>query len=84
VEPGKRVRLDFKDYQKAGDTLSVEVNPASNALLGLKIATWLQDAKDVVKLDVLNGGTTYAETIALDAPSQNLAVNIANSGYRKP
>jgi hypothetical protein len=88
LEPGKRVRLDFKDYQKAGDTLSVDVNPANNTLLGLKVATWLEDAKDVVNLDVtfgaLNDGTTYAETIALDAPSQKLAVNVANSGYRKP
>lgn len=88
VEPGKRVRLDFRDYQKAGDTLSVEVNPVNNTLLGLKVATWLADAKDVVNLDVkfgaLNDGTTYAETIALDAPSQKLAVNVGNSGYRKP
>jgi hypothetical protein len=87
VEPGKRVRLDFKDYQKAGDTLSVEINPVNNTLLGLKVNTWLQDAKDVVTLDVkfgaLNDGTSYAETIVLDAPSQKLAVNVGNSGYRK-
>ena len=88
VQPGIRVRLDFKDYQKAGDMLSVEMNPANNTLLGLKVATWLKDAKDAVNLDVKFGaladGTTYAETITLDAPSQKLAVNIANSGYRKP
>jgi hypothetical protein len=87
LEPGKRVRLDFKDYQKAGDTLSVEINPVNNTLLGLKVNTWLQDAKDVVSLDVkfgaLNDGTSYAETIVLDAPSQKLAVNVGNSGYRK-
>ena len=88
LEPGKRVRLDFRDYEKAGDVMSVEVNPSNNTLLGLKVVTWLQDAKDVVNLDVkfgaLNDGTTYAETIALDAPSQKLAVNVGNSGYRKP
>ncbi len=88
VEPGKRVRLDFRDYQKAGDMLSVEMNPVNNTLLGLKIATWLEDAKDVVNLDAnfgaLNDGTSYPESITLDAPSQKLAVNVANSGYRKP
>jgi hypothetical protein len=87
VEPGKRVRLDFKDYLKAGDTLSVEVNPADNRLLGLKINTWLEDAGDLVSLDVrlgtLDDGTTYPQAISLDASSKALKVDVANSGYLK-
>jgi hypothetical protein len=37
-----------------------------------------------VKFGAQNDGMTYAETITLDASSQKLAVNIANSGDRKP
>ncbi len=64
------------------------MNPANNTLLGIKVATWLKDAKDAVNLDVKFGalpdGTSYAESITLAAPSEKLAVNITNSGYRKP
>lgn len=88
IEPGKRVGLDFKDFEKSGDRLSVEMNLLNNTILSLKIDTWLQDAMDVVKLDVkfssLSDGTAYPETVTLEAPSQNLVVNKTNSGYRKP
>jgi hypothetical protein len=87
LEPGKRVRLDFKDYLKAGDTLSVEVSPADNRLLVLKVNTWLEDPAEVVTLDVrlgtLDDGTTYPQAASLDATSKGLKVDVANSGYLK-
>ena len=87
VEPGKRARLDFKNYLRAGDLLSAEVNLVNNTLLGIKLTTWLQDEKDVVNLNVTFGalmdGSTYPEAIVLDAPSQKLAVNVTNAGYLK-
>ena len=87
LEPGKRARLNFRDYEKAGDNLGVEVNLANNRPLGIKVATYLDDAKDVVLLEVrmgqLNDGTTYASDITLDAKAKNLTVAVQNSGYRK-
>jgi hypothetical protein len=87
ADPGKKVRLEFKDYLKAGDKMSLVVDLTNNTLTGLKIDTWLSDAKDVVTLDVkfgaLNDGTSYPATITLDAPSQNLGVVVTNSGYRR-
>ena len=87
VEPGKRARLDFRDYHKPGDTLGVEVDLASNRLLGLTVKTYLEDAKDAVTLTArigqLNDGTTYPDAITLDAPAKKLKVNVDNSGYRK-
>lgn len=87
LQPGKRVRLNFRDYLKAGDTLGVEMDLTSNRLLSLTVKTYLEDAKDAVSLDAkfasLNDGTTYANTITLDATRKNIKVNVDNSGYRK-
>ena len=87
LQPGKRVRLNFRDYQKTGDNLGVEVDLTNNRLLGLKVNTWLEDAKDAVSLDARMGsladGTTYADAITLDAPAKKIKVVVDNSGYRK-
>jgi hypothetical protein len=86
LQPGVRVRLDFRDYLKPGDTLSVDVNPSNNRLLGLKVSTYMDGPTDAVSLDVvegaLNDGTQYNSQITLAAPSQNLSVSVTNSGYR--
>jgi hypothetical protein len=87
LEPGKRARLNFRDYEKPGDNLGVEVDLANNRPLGVKVATYLDDAKDAVTLDVsmgqLNDGTTYPSDITLNAKAKNLKVTAQNSGYRK-
>jgi hypothetical protein len=87
LEPGKRARLYFRDYEKPGDSLGVEVDLANNRPLGLKVATYLNDAKDAVTLEVrmgqLNDGTTYASDITLEAKAKKLKVAVQNSGYRK-
>ena len=85
--PGKRVRLNFRDYEKAGDNLGVEVDLVNNRALGANVSTYLNDAADAVMLDVrmgrLSDGTTYASDITLDAKAKNLRVTVQNSGYRK-
>jgi hypothetical protein len=87
LEPGKRGRLNFRDYEKPGDNLGVEVDLVNSRLLSVKVATYLDDAKDAVTLDVrmgqLNDGTSYASDITLDAKAKNLKVTVQNSGYRK-
>ena len=87
LQPGKRARLDFRDYQRPGDNLGVEVDLVNNRALGVKVSTYLDDAKAVVTLDVsmgqLNDGTTHASNITLDAKAKNLKVTVQNSGYRK-
>ncbi len=87
VEPGKRARLVFRDYEKSGDSLSIEVDLTTNKPLGLAVATYLEKASDKVSLAVkmgqLNDGTTFASTINLQVPGENLAVDVTNSGYRK-
>jgi hypothetical protein len=87
IEPGKRIRLNFHDYLKPGDTLSAEVDVVNNRLLGLNVATYLEDPQDSVDLNVSFGaladGTTYPQQVTLDAPAKEVQVTVENSGYMK-
>jgi hypothetical protein len=84
---GKNIVLSFHDYQMPGDDLAVTLDPATNRLLGLGVATYIDDPKDAVTLDVTIGalpdGTGYAQGITLNAASKDLKVTVTNSGYRK-
>ena len=84
---GQNVVLNFGSYQLPGDKLSITLDPATNRLLGLGVATYLDDPKDAVTLAVTIGdlpdGTGYAQTITLNAVSKELTVTVTNSGYRK-
>jgi hypothetical protein len=81
------IRLNFRDYQKAGDNLGVEVDLLNNRALGVTVSTYLDDTKDAVMLNArmgqLNDGTTYPSDITLDAQAKGLRVTVQNSGYRK-
>jgi hypothetical protein len=87
LEPGKRVKIDIKDYEKPGDVLGVELDMTTNQILGLSVASYLTDAKDAVTLDVkmaaLEDGTEYPSTIVLDGKAQQIKVTVSNSGYKK-
>lgn len=75
-----------KDYLKAGDSLTINLNAAAGLLTGVAVSTFT-DAKEAVGLKVttatLPDGTVYASQTNLDVAAQNIAVAIANSGYRK-
>ncbi|MFZ2508312.1 MAG: hypothetical protein WAW79_07570 [Steroidobacteraceae bacterium] len=85
---GRRVQLVFKDYLKAGDSLSVDIETATNRLLGMNIASYLDDSTaDAIQLDVAMGllpdGTIYTAKSSLAAPAKDLTVVIENAGYRR-
>jgi len=87
LQPGQRARLNFRDYEKAGDNLGVEMNLMNNHALGVKVATYLENARDAVTLDVQMGqladGTAYPSDIKLEAKAKGLTVTVQNGGYRK-
>jgi hypothetical protein len=84
---GRGARVKLSSYGRPGDLLSIEVDPASNRLIGLTVATYLDDPKDTVTLDVrfssLEDGTGYPATELLVAKAKSLSVSVTNSGYRK-
>lgn len=87
LQPGKLIRLVFRDYQLPGDLLALTVDMASNRLTAISVATYLGQPSAPISLDVQMGslvdGTNYAANIQLVAKAQQLAVTITNSGYTK-
>jgi hypothetical protein len=87
LAPGKRVQVNFRDYQKAGDNLAVTIDVANNVIAGIGVSTYLHDAADVVTLEASMGqladGTIYTSNIVLNAPAKNITVNVQNTGYRR-
>ena len=81
------VQIVIKDYLKAGDSLTLVANAATDRIGGVTVATFTDKAKDAVGLKVAFGafddGTVYPAKINLDVAAQNLAVAIENSGYKK-
>jgi len=79
------VRLEFPDYLKPGDRLSVDVDAAANRLLGLTVGSYLDQRDDAVVLAVQLGaladGTSYTAQTTLDAAAKNIRVVIQNSGH---
>src|SRR6185436_611852 len=80
------VRLEFSDYLKPGDRLSIDVDAAANQLRGLNVASYLDQAEDAVVLAVqlaaLADGTSYTAQTTLDAAAKNIRVVIQNAGHR--
>jgi len=77
----------IKDYLKTGDSLTVEMDAASNRLLGLVVSTYTEKAKDAVGLNVSLGtlpdGAVFPAKIVLDVEKESVSVAIENSGHRK-
>jgi len=88
IDPGKRVRLNFKDYKVPGDKLSIVVDLTNNRPATLAVASYIDTpAKPLtcnVTFGALEDGTTYAEETTLNLDKQGLKVVVENSGYRKP
>ena len=87
VQPGRLVRLDFRDYLKPGDLLGVEVELPTNRLVRVSVSTYLDTPADAVGLTVgmggLPDGTIYPLQTDLDAKAKGVRVTVQNSGYRR-
>jgi hypothetical protein len=87
LQPGKIVRLVFRDYRLPGDSLGITMDLTTNRLAGIAVATYLgQPSSPVdmnVSMGVLNDGTSYAATTQLALKSEQLTVTVANTGYKR-
>ena len=82
------IRLDLRNYVKSGDTLSIGLDTARNALQTVSVKTYLEDPEDKddqVTLEVtfarLREGLSYAGNVVLNVPGQKIQVVIQNSAY---
>ena len=85
-QAGGKVRLELKQYLQAGDLLTIDLDPATNRLLGVGVNSYLDKPEDVVTLAVqmntLADGAFYAAQTTLDAKAKNITVVITNSGHK--
>jgi hypothetical protein len=86
LQPGKIIRLVFRDYRLPGDVLGITMDLSTNQLAGINVTTYLGQPSNPVAMNVsmgiLNDGTSYAATTQLDLKAEQLVVSVANTGYR--
>ena len=79
--------IQFADYAKPGDALTLTLDPETKSLRQINVDTWLDEPDNKVTLQVsfqsLPDGTNYAASTVLSIPNDQLEVQIANSNYQK-
>lgn len=85
-DPQGRTRITINDYLKAGDSLTIDVNAATNVMNGIAVSSFT-DSKDAVGLNVtfatLLDGTVYSAKTTMEVAAQKLTVVVENSDYVK-
>jgi hypothetical protein len=80
------VRLVISQYLKPADSLALDLDPAANRLIALRVNSYLDTQEDAVTLAVqmntLPDGALYAAQTTLDAKAKNIRVVIQNAGHR--
>jgi len=86
LEPNKKFKLSFPDYNEAGDVLSISLSKTNQKLMALDVSTSVDDPKEKVAFNVtfsdLPDGTQFQGTTTLDAPAKDLKIVIVNSGFK--
>jgi uncharacterized protein DUF3300 len=81
------MRLDLRNYLKSGDTLSLGLDTARNAMLAVSVKSYLESEKDAVTLEVtfarLREGLSYPGNIVLNVPGEKIQVVVQNSNYQR-
>lgn len=84
---GSSSRLEFRDYVKPGDKVTIVLNGKTKQLRSFAVDTYLDSPEDVVKLSaafsVLEGGVSYLEQTQLQAISKEIAIKTTNFGHHR-
>ena len=87
LEPGKKFKLSFPDYNEKGDMLSISVNKENQKIMALDVSTSVDDPAQKVVFNItyndLPDGTQYAGSTTLDAQAKQVKIVIVNSGFKK-
>jgi hypothetical protein len=80
-------RLDFHDFVKAGDNMTLNIDLGSYALQAVNVASYLDSQEDAITLQVnfasLKDGVSYPAQTVLDAPEKKIQVVVQNSDYQR-
>jgi len=80
------LQLIIHNYLKPQDSMTLVFDKTQKALLQVKIASYMDDPKDVMNLTVmftsLPDGTNHISTLVIDGVSKQLNIGIQNSNYQ--
>jgi len=81
-------QIELRNYLKSGDTLSLNLDTASNSIQAINVNSYLESQKDdAITMSVtfarLGDGVSYPANIVLNAPAKKVQVKIQNSNYEK-
>jgi hypothetical protein len=80
------VQLVIKNYLKQGDSMTLIFDKAQKQLLGIQIASYMDDPKDAMNLTVqfskLPNGPNHVSSMVIDGVSKQLNVATQNSNYQ--
>jgi hypothetical protein len=86
LEPNNKFKLNFPDYNEAGDILSVSINKPKQKIMVLDVSTSVDDPKEKVVFNITYGdlpdGTQYAAKTVLGVSKKDLKIVIENSGFK--
>jgi len=81
------VRLNFQDFVKPGDSMSLSVDKGRYALQSVSVKSYMEKKEDAIDLDVtfaaLGDGVAYPAKIVLNAPEKKIQVVVQNANYQK-
>lgn len=87
LQPGRLVRLAFRDYFKPGDVLRVDIDLPTNRPVRIGVSSYLGTLADPVTLSVTMGmladGTLYPARSILDTKATGIRVDVENSGHTR-
>jgi len=87
LEPGKKFKLSFPDYNEAGDLLAISINKENKEIMAVAVTTSVDDPAQKVLFNItynnLPDGTQYSANTTLDAQAKQVKIVIENSGYKK-
>ena len=84
-ELGGEVVIDGKNVLRAGDTMSVSVDPKNYMMRGVEIATSYEEKPVRFKGDFqpITSGPTYPARLVLEYPDKEVELTVENYDYRK-
>jgi hypothetical protein len=87
LEPNKIFKLNFPDYIKQGDLLSITIDKVNQKLVAFNVTTYIDDPSEKVIFDVtlkdLPDGTQFISQVSFVADAKNLKIDLVNSGFKK-
>jgi hypothetical protein len=87
LEPGKKFKLSFPDYNEAGDLLAISIDKENKKIMAVAVTTSVDDPAQKVLFNItynnLPDGTQYSANTTLDAQAKQVKIVIENSGYKK-